>query len=51
MGEMRPNKAPIEMSTDAAAMSAPIKFCSDNLIFESGKDLIFSKKLGIYDVG
>lgn len=45
---MRPSKAPIEIRTDAAAMSAPIKFSKDNLILGS-QSLILLKKLASYD--
>lgn len=35
IGEILPNKAPIEMRTLADAISAPIKFANDNLIIKS----------------
>lgn len=37
MGEMRPSKAPMLIRTLAAAISAPIRLASDNLIAERGR--------------
>jgi hypothetical protein len=45
MGEMRPNKAPIEMRTEAAAISAPTKFSRDNLIQNKQELKIFKLAL------
>lgn len=46
-GEIRPSSAPIEMSTLAVAMSAPIIFPSDNLIMNEKWDFFSTRQVWI----